>query len=195
MKIRFISIFFLAALLYYGISGAEQPLITQYEEEARKETLSLLKNLKGALIKEIQKSGPPGAISVCKDLAPELVSEVSTQKGWKVTRVSLKPRNPLLGTADEWEQLVLKDFEERLIKGEKPDTLEVSEIVRQPQGNYYRYMKALVIQSECLMCHGSADSISSVIKKKITAEYPHDRAVGYAAGQVRGAVSIKRPLN
>jgi len=28
----------------------------------------------------------------------------------------------------------------------------------------------------------------------LTKEYPHDQATGYSVGQIRGAVSIKRPL-
>jgi hypothetical protein len=194
MKIRLAAILFVTGVFCIHTLNAEQTGVTSCEEEAKKVTHSLLKQLKGALVKEIQKSGPAGAISVCKELAPKLVSDISMEKGWKVTRVSLKPRNPLLGTADAWEQMVLKDFETRLGKGEAPGNLEVSEIVREPQGNYYRYMKALVIQSECLMCHGSPETIPSNIKKKLAAEYPHDKAIGYSAGQVRGAVSIKKPL-
>lgn len=194
MKMQFAAMACLLALVCFSTLNAEQAGVSQYREEARKETLSLMKQLKGALVKQIQKSGPEGAISVCKELAPKLVTHMSIKKGWKITRVSLKPRNPLFGTPDSWEQLALKDFEKRLSEGEKPVTLEVSEIVREPQGRYYRYMKAMVIQSECLMCHGSADIMTSAIKKKISLEYPHDKAIGYAPGQIRGAVSIKRPL-
>jgi hypothetical protein len=32
------------------------------------------------------------------------------------------------------------------------------------------------------------------MKAQIAGEYPHDKATGYAVGQVRGAVTVKRPL-
>ena len=48
--------------------------------------------------------------------------------------MSLKTRNPLLGTPDAWEQAVLAEFDRRAAAGEKPETLEYSETVTEPQG-------------------------------------------------------------
>jgi len=45
-----------------------------------------------------------------------------------------------------------------------------------------------------MACHGSASEISDKVKARLDAEYPHDPATGYRVGQIRGAVSIKRPL-
>jgi hypothetical protein len=55
-------------------------------------------------------------------------------------------------------------------------------------------MKALPVAPLCVTCHGSADKMPAGIKARLAKEYPHDRATGYAPGQLRGAISVKRPL-
>jgi hypothetical protein len=66
--------------------------------------------------------------------------------------------------------------------------------VTEPQGRYFRYMKAIAVQPLCLTCHGSPDSIPDLVKARLADHYPHDRATGYALGQIRGAVSIKQSM-
>jgi hypothetical protein len=111
-----------------------------------------------------------------------------------VSRVSLKTRNPLLGQPDAWEQQVLRDFDQRLGNGEKPEALEKAEQVDEPAGRYFRYMKALPVQPLCLTCHGTAETIPEPVKSKLASDYPHDNATGYLLGQIRGAISIKQPI-
>ncbi|MEJ5210927.1 MAG: DUF3365 domain-containing protein [Burkholderiales bacterium] len=166
----------------------------RYVEESRKATQSLVQKLGGELKKELTAGGPENAIKVCKSVAPAIATELSTQHGWQVRRVSLKTRNPMIGTPDAWEQKVLADFDKRAAAGEKPDTLEYSEIVSEPAGRYFRYMKALPVQPLCLNCHGTPETVSEGTRARLAAEYPHDRATGYREGQIRGAVTIKRPL-
>jgi hypothetical protein len=55
-------------------------------------------------------------------------------------------------------------------------------------------MKALPVQPVCVNCHGDAANLAPEIKERIAREYPADRATGYLPGQIRGAVSVKRPL-
>ena len=143
---------------------------------------------------ELAKGGPDGAVAVCKDIAPELAGRLSRETGWRVSRVSLKTRNPLLGSPDAWEQRGLEEFDRRAATGEKAETLEVAEVVEEPAGRYYRYMKALPVQPLCLTCHGTAETIPPDVQQRLRTEYPNDRATGYRAGQVRGAVTLKRPL-
>lgn len=161
-------------------------------EDARKASNDLIAQVRGELTKAIESSGPLRAIIVCKYSVPEISSSMSRRTGWKVSRVSLKPRNPALGAADTWEQRVLADFERRAEKGEKGEELEFSEIVTEPSGRYFRYMKALPVAPLCMNCHG--DKVSEAIRAQLAMEYPHDKAVGYQLGQIRGAVTIKRPL-
>ncbi len=154
----------------------------------------LVQQLSAQLRAELAKGDPQAAIAVCKTIAPELAGRLSRDTGWRVSRVSLKTRNPLLGSPDAWEQRGLEEFDRRVTAGEKAETLELGEVVEEPAGRYYRYMKALPVQPLCLACHGNAETIPASVQERLRSEYPHDRATGYSAGQVRGAVSVKRPL-
>lgn len=163
-------------------------------EETRKVAVDLVGQIRGALTQELEHSGPMRAVIVCKYTVPELSSALSRKTGWRVTRVSLRPRNPALGTADAWEQRVLLDFEKRAERGEKLDAIEFGEIVTEPSGRFYRYMKVLPMAPVCMSCHGTDDRMTPSVKSLLASEYPHDRATGFAPGQVRGAVTVKRPL-
>ena len=57
----------------------------------------------------------------------------------------------------------------------------------------YRYMRALPTQELCLGCHGTDDRLSPAVKARLAALYPDDKAVGYGLGQIRGAMTIKKP--
>jgi len=67
-------------------------------------------------------------------------------------------------------------------------------VVEEPAGRYYRYMKAIPVQPLCLTCHGSPDAVPASVQARLRTEYPQDRATGYSVGQVRGGVTVKRPL-
>ena len=112
----------------------------------------------------------------------------------KVSRVSLRTRNPVLGTPDAWEQKVLAEFDRRAAAGDQPDAIEFGEVVAEPAGKSWRYMKALPVMQLCTNCHGPADALSPAVKVRLQADYPHDKATGYSVGQIRGAVTVKRPL-
>lgn len=168
--------------------------ITQYQDEARGVVKSFAQTLGGELKKALQEQGPAAAIAVCKDTAPAIGSQLSRNNGWRVSRVSLRARNPMLGFPDAWEQKVLGDFEARQARGEAVDAMEHAEIVSEPQGKFFRYLKPVATQELCLTCHGARENIPEPVRDALAKTYPHDVAVGYSLGQVRGAVSIKRPL-
>ncbi len=184
----------LTALLALSAAPVAADELTKYQEESRAIVAPFMQQLLAENQKAIKEGGPASAIKVCKDIAPRMTGDLSRQYGIKLTRVSLKVRNPLLGTADEWEQKTLKQFEARLAKGAKPETLEAAEIVSEPNGKYFRYMKGIVLQPGCVACHGTSDAMDETVKARLAEDYPHDQATGYTPGQVRGGVSIKRPL-
>ncbi len=176
-----------------GASTAMADDLVKFQEDSRKVVEEMAAQLGSALQKEMAAHGPSAAIKVCKDLAPAITSDLSRRTGQRVTRVSLKTRNPLLGSPDAWEQKVLADFAGRLEK-QDPATMEFSEIVTEPQGKFMRYMKAIPMQDVCLKCHGSSETIAPQVKEQLNAEYPHDKATGYTINQIRGAFSIKKAL-
>jgi hypothetical protein len=44
----------------------------------------------------------------------------------------------------------------------------------------------------CLKCHG--ENLDPKVAAKLDALYPHDQARGYKAGDVRGAFTVRQPM-
>src|ERR1700731_2214678 len=80
-------------------------------DAARVTASGLIQRLGATLREEMAAGGPANAIAVCRDIAPGLAGELSRKTGARVSRVSLKTRNPLLGQPDAWEQQVLAEFD------------------------------------------------------------------------------------
>jgi hypothetical protein len=164
------------------------------KREAQQVTKELVSKLGAALKQALTESGPEQAISICRDTAPMLANSLSRRTGWKVSRVSLRARNPLIGQPDVWEQKILQRFDYEAAGGASFVKLQVAEIVKEPDADYFRYMKALPAKPLCLTCHGRGRTIPDTVQARLDQEYPKDMAIGYSAGQIRGAVSIKRRL-
>lgn len=142
--------------------------------------------------------GPVNAISVCTEIAPEIASQISRETGWMVKRVTTRTRNPG-AMPDKWELDELERFEKNVSRGTPMVELETSRIKRESDRDYFRYMKAIGMPSlddaPCLNCHGNWNDIDPAIQDILNTKYPHDRATGYSAGEVRGAFSVKRLLD
>jgi hypothetical protein len=184
----------LLAAVLFPVCGWSQPAGDDLLASSRPVAGRLLQELGAALRAALAESGPEGAIAVCRDIAPRLAGELSRETGWRIARVSLRTRNPLLGSPDAWEQRALAEFDRRVAAGERPDSLEFAEVVEEPAGAYFRYVKAIPVAPLCLACHGPRDQLGAGIRDQLARTYPHDQAVGYVPGQVRGAVTIKRRL-
>ena len=168
---------------------------SNYEQTAAKVTGVFLQELGMAMKREMSAGGPMEAIKVCGELAPKIANRLSRENGWRITRVGTRIRNPLLGMPDAWEQKILEGFASRAARGQTLTEIFYSEIVSEPNGQYFRFMKPIVIQPKCLLCHGPQETIPKSIQNVLTKHYPFDAATGYKAGDLRGAVSIKQPLN
>jgi hypothetical protein len=169
----------LVAAVCENAAFAQDDITRRSIAESRKVAEQVSLTLRNQLIKEMQVSGPLRSLIACKYSCPEILSGPSRKTGWRISAVSLKPRNPALGAPDAWEQRILLDFDRRVAKGEKAENLEFSEIVSEPQGRF---------------CHGKAESLAPSVKAQLAIDYPFDRATGFSAGQVYGIVAIKRPL-
>ena len=193
MKAPYLFALSLPIVLAGCASGPSEKEQAAMVDDARKASGQLIQTLGGELKGALTASGPEGAISVCKERAPQIAADVSKQSGFDVKRVSPKNRNPA-GVPDAWEAKAQADLEKRLAAGEKPETLDTWQIVDTAKGKQFRYAKALPVQPVCLTCHGDAATIPEGVKARLASEYPLDKATGYGPGMVRGIVSITRPL-
>ncbi len=165
-------------------------------QAAKHASQKLVKELGGVLQKQIKEAGPAEAIKVCRELAPSITGRISNANGWKMTRVSHRYRNALLGMPDEWEKSVLKKFQERKRNGEGIKTMAYHEVVTEASGDrYFRFMKALPTKDICLTCHGNKNTIPESVQVKLDSLFPMDQATGFEEGDLRGAISIKQPMN
>lgn len=162
--------------------------------DTKKTVLPVVPKVVSAMQEAVAEKGVAGAIPVCKEQAPALIKAKRQETGWDIRRVSLKTRNAERATPDLWEARQLADFNIRAANGEKPETIEKSEIVTIDGKQVFRYMKALPVGDVCMYCHGPAESFDTELKAKLNESYPHDQATGYGKGQIRGALTVKRPL-
>ncbi|HRI90765.1 MAG TPA: DUF3365 domain-containing protein [Accumulibacter sp.] len=188
-----------AAVLALSLATATQAVRAQdtaaLMSETRKTATPVLPKVVQAMQTAVQEQGPVAAISICKEQAPQLLQEMRQQTGWAIRRVSLKARNATTGTPDAWEARQLAEFNIQAANGAELQHLEVGEIVVTGNGQrQFRYMKALPAIAVCQTCHGPADSLPPELRAALAKDYPHDRATGYVAGEIRGALSVTRPL-
>ncbi|RIX48231.1 MAG: DUF3365 domain-containing protein [Rhodocyclales bacterium GT-UBC] len=180
-----------ALLIALPATAQDLPDLTAKTKQA---VLPVVPKVVGAMQEAVAAQGVAGAIPVCKELAPNLIEEKRRETGWDIRRVSLKARNPGRATPDAWEVRQLADFNIRAANGEKPETLEKGEIVQIDGKPVFRYIKALPTAEVCLKCHGPSETLDAGLKAKLTESYPHDQATGYSKGEIRGGLTVKRPL-
>lgn len=194
MNHRHLGLAGLAPLLFAACSTTPSPeQQARHTETSRATVNQMVQTLGGELKTALKEVGPDGAISVCKERAPKIAAAVSAEKGVALRRVTFKNRNPK-SVPDAWETKVLQDFEQRLAMGATAASLEYAEVVKDGNGQSFRYMKGLVVQEVCMTCHGTRETIPETVKAKLAAEYPGDQATGYLPNMLRGAVSLKKPL-
>ena len=168
------------------------PLLAQAADLAqlREEAEALIPPFQQQLLASVQtavaKGGPAQAVEACRQLAPGIAQQHSVAP-WKVGRTALRLRN-LDNRPDAWEQVVLEDFQRRSQAGEAVASLSRVEVV----DGEFRYMRAIATGEPCLACHGSA--IRPELVRLLDHHYPQDQARGFTAGELRGAFTLRRPL-
>lgn len=172
--------------------AAIDPMVAQATRSIAGQLLNQLgQKLKAAMAGD----GPLAAVSVCKEAAPSIAKSLSAEHGVQITRVGTRVRNSKMGVPNTWQKEALGQFEERLARGEQPADLEYWQVVESGSGKReLHYAKAIMVQPQCLSCHGQVQDISTPLAEKIRQEYPDDQATGYSVGKLRGAVVITKPL-
>jgi hypothetical protein len=186
----------LAALAVFAVlpalaNAAEPPEAARQAQALAARFQSLLQ---ARLLSAMETGGPVAAVSICRDEAPAIASQLSRESGWQVRRVGTRVRNPLTGIPDAWEQVQLATFARRIESGEAAENLPVWAVVDEPAGRAMRYMKPIVTGPLCLTCHGEVASQPAALREALMREYPHDAATGYAANELRGAFSLRRKV-
>lgn len=141
--------------------------------------------LRTALKQTMAEGGPLAALTVCKDLAPQIAATLSRESGAKVSRTSDRFRNPA-NAPEPWQAEILTDFNNAM-----SDENPLPEYFEQQADGSGRFMKAIKIQPPCLVCHGVG--LSGEVSTMLNDVYPHDRAINYSLNELRGAFSVTWP--
>jgi len=190
-KIIFLSAIFVTSLLLFNCSEKEIEITKEQKEQMRSTATDFMGELKSILLNRVQTNGVVSALDVCSDTAQVLTNEFGLQRGVFIKRVSFKNRNKN-NFPDDYEQNVLNKFQEILQNKKLDEKTELAELVKEGEFTYLRYMKPIIIQPECLNCHGSEGTMLEEVTKLISERYPNDRARDYKPGDLRGAISIKK---
>lgn len=156
---------------------------------AREAASALGPDLAGMLQRELQRGGPEAALAVCGDSAQAITAR-HDRDGLTVRRVGTRVRNPR-NAPDSVESRLLAYLAEEHGAGRLP--AEVTEVARNAAGDGWelRYLKPILLQEFCTTCHGARDALPPAVRGLIDARYPQDQAVGYAPGDLRGAISVR----
>jgi len=155
---------------------------------AKKEGVKYIKMLGMALKSELKKqlqadkSGVK-ALHFCVDRASKITSKVNSKlpSNIKVRRTALKLRNEA-NKADATDIKVMQEYTQKIKEGKfSPKDIAVVEV-----NGTTRVYKPLVTAQACLKCHGEhiTPEIDAVLKKY----YPHDKAIGFKKGDLRGVM-------
>ena len=118
--------------------------------------------------------GPSHAIAVCRNRAPQIAQELSTDT-LKIGRTTSQLRNQS-NQGPQWASQFLAYYASH--PGEKKiQSIQLAE-------RNWGYVKPIYIQRPCLTCHGK--SLSSSIKQSLEKNYPLDKAINYQVGDFRG---------
>lgn len=162
-------------------------------QQCRAAASDLLATLRQTLERQLALGGPARGVFVCADTAQVLSESIAKKRGVEIRRVSDRWRNSL-DEPSPYEREVLKKFAAAVADSTLTDRLEHVEVVIERGARVFRYMKPIRIQGMCLACHGDPARMDAGVKKAITERYPDDRAIGYAPGDLRGAVTARMTL-
>lgn len=185
----------LSVYLIIGFMPFSQLLAAETEQLTQNSRIAIQalgSELKQTLQSSIKTKGPIESIAVCQLEAPKIASRISEENQLSISRTSLKVRNPA-NKPDAWEKTVLKQFEQRKVKGEAVKSLDYSEVTVKDGQKVFRYMKAIPTGEVCLMCHGT--NVSQPLTAKIESLYPDDKATGFKAGDIRGAFTVIQAMD
>lgn len=173
----------LASAAWAGEDAADPAL-----DQARQAAGELGRTLRARLMEAVQQGGLTGAVAVCQIEAPALAAEQSRKHGAKVGRIGVRARN-VANAPDPWEAAALDQLRAQLAAGVASAQAEYTEVVAAPEGvRALRYAKAIVTEPLCLGCHGEA--LDPALQVELDRRYPQDTAVGFKAGELRGAFTV-----
>ena len=148
--------------------------------------------LREQLMQQMGQGGPVAAVNFCASEAPVIAETVGREYGVRLGRVAVSGRNRnSANVAQGWQAEALAKVSAAVAGGGKPQDQVVVLRDGLPAGVALGFFKGIAVEPACLGCHGS--NIAPPVAAAIRAQYPADRATGFAAGDLRGGLWVEVP--
>ena len=155
----------------------------------KQEGIKYIKMLGGALKSELKahmQKDPTGleALAFCTSSADRITKEVNAKlpSYAKVRRTALKVRNGHTNKPDTTDEKIMKAYETSILaKTFSPKDIKIVKV-----DDVTRVYKPLLTKAVCLKCHGKR--LSSKITEALQSAYPHDKAINFKEGSLRGVI-------
>jgi len=182
---------FFSASVFVGCGKPNLQTPTKQEiKEVKKIAKKAIKKVGGAtkkaMKKTMKKQGVVAAAKFCSLKASKIVAKANKKlpKGVSVRKISTKYRNPN-AKPTSLDEDVLAQFEEAIKNKKKPKM-----IVLKLSDTHFKVYKPVIIGGKCLLCHGDKEARNSKAYEVIKKHYPHDKAIDYKLGDLRGAFLV-----
>jgi len=174
----------LMALVLNGCAAQDQTRMPNPEFVARADVVAaqFQKALQAELSAAMQQGGPIAAIGVCHSAAPAIAQELSDDSGLVLSRIAERNRNPG-GTIPAELADLYDELKREPVKGGAPHVINARIDGRDVS------LRAIPMQDQpCSVCHGTA--VKPEVRQAIEDLYPGDKATGFTAGELRGAMLV-----
>lgn len=146
---------------------------------------AMKKQLGGKLKAALTEGGPATAVSVCKVEAPAIAKSTGATHGLTIGRMSHKLRNEN-NAPPPWAAAWMSDN-----GGKRSTEVKATTIVL--DNDRLGVIKPIGTMGVCTKCHGDEATLAPGVKSALATSFPHDKAVGFAPGQLRGAFWAEVP--
>ncbi len=184
-----VTILLLTALLSTSMALASEANTRSSEMTVKQEGVKYIKMLGGTLKTNLQKEMMAdktgvGAVTFCTTQANKIIEDINTKlpEYAKIRRTSLKLRNEKNNNADALDTKIMEEY----VASIEAKTFTPKDIKVVEDDDVTRVYKPLLAKAVCLVCHGN--KISPAIQAEITKGYPHDKAVNFKEGSLRGVI-------
>ncbi|HEY7772026.1 MAG TPA: DUF3365 domain-containing protein [Marinagarivorans sp.] len=155
----------------------------QQIKQAKQATVVLQKQLGDRLKTAVGEGGLEKGVEVCSQEAPRIAESISAEFGKTVGRTALRTRNSN-NAPSEKQIAVMQSFQRDLENNQPPSEIEHFSTL---ENGDRLYMRPIVMQAQCLACHGD---VNEELLGKLKRAYPDDQATGFSVGQLRGAFTV-----
>jgi len=157
----------------------------KFKEKGAEIAQSATEELGSNLMSKMKEGGVEAAIPFCHASALLLTGKKAKEYQAEIKRTSLKIRNPKNKPSEE-DTEILKKFVSQV---ESNTVLEP--ILQKDKDKRIVFFSPIIMQKQCLACHGSPNLELAVRTDSIIKSYyPEDQATGFKEGELRGMWKI-----